>query len=216
MNSFYSFWWDVTYDWGLTFLKKRPQTVRSSGPPRPLILPTLQPKRSSSIENGSSLHARASARENGGKEASASHPSGQRERWHPWGLRPTTLYPIPVYPLVVFMNLLLRLTWSFKLSAHLHARFAAPILAGSSGSRAAGMTMETTSDAGSGIHMSGALLFFWLELAEICGSVDGVEQRCIWAFGHHVALLRSPAHRQWSPAIGRGRRTAHEPGMSKR
>lgn len=35
--------------------------------------------------------------------------------------------------------------------------------------------MDATSDTGSGIHMSGALLFFWLELAEIL-------RRWMWVF----------------------------------
>ena len=47
--------------------------------------------------------------------------------------------------MAIFTNLVLRLTWSLKLSAHLHAQ------------------------------VSGALLFFWLELAELL-------RRWIWVF----------------------------------
>jgi hypothetical protein len=41
---------------------------------------------------------------------------------YPYGLRPHLLYPLPVYPLALFINLVLRLTWSIKLSSHLHAK----------------------------------------------------------------------------------------------
>lgn len=69
----------------------------------------------------------------------------QTPRQHPWGLRPTLLFPLPAYPLAIFANLFLRLTWSLKLSAHLHAQ------------------------------VSGALLFFWLEIAELL-------RRWVWVF----------------------------------
>jgi EXS family len=58
---------------------------------------------------------------------------------HPYGLRPRLLYPLPVYPLALFINLILRLTWSVKLSSHLHAR----------------------------AQGEGSLLIFWLEVAEL-------------------------------------------------
>ena len=56
---------------------------------------------------------------------------------HPYGLRPRLLYPLPLYPLALFVNLILRLTWSIKLSSHLHAKG------------------------------EGSLLIFWVEVAEI-------------------------------------------------
>ncbi|KAJ7901994.1 EXS family-domain-containing protein [Mycena olivaceomarginata] len=46
----------------------------------------------------------------------------QRQPLVPYGLRSTLLYPLPVYPLLVFLNLVLRLTWSIKLSTHLHSK----------------------------------------------------------------------------------------------
>src|SRR5260370_1194406 len=49
------------------------------------------------------------------------------------------LYPLPVYPLALFFNLVLRFTWSIKLSSHLHAR-------------ALG---------------EGSLVIFWVEVAEL-------------------------------------------------
>jgi EXS family protein len=58
---------------------------------------------------------------------------------HPYGLRARLLYPLPVYPLALFINLVLRLTWIIKLSSHLHAR-------------ALG---------------EGSLVVFWVEVAEL-------------------------------------------------
>ena len=43
------------------------------------------------------------------------------EKRYPFGLRSTLLLPLPVYPFAIFADLLLRLTWSAKLSSHLHA-----------------------------------------------------------------------------------------------
>lgn len=82
---------------------------------------------------------------NGHADADFSPNSAGGQRAYPWGLRPTLLFPLPAYPLAVFANLVLRLTWSLKLSAHLHA------------------------------HTSGALVFFWLELAELV-------RRWVWVF----------------------------------
>lgn len=56
---------------------------------------------------------------------------------HPYGLRSTLLFPLPVYPLLVFLNLVLRLTWSIKLSSHLHSK------------------------------TDGSVAIFWLEMAEV-------------------------------------------------
>ena len=58
---------------------------------------------------------------------------------HPYGLRTRLLYPLPVYPLALFINLVLRLTWSIKLSSHLHAS----------------------------AQGEGSLVIFWLEVAEL-------------------------------------------------
>lgn len=40
---------------------------------------------------------------------------------YPFGLRPTLLLPLPVYPFAIVADLVLRMTWSVKLSSHLHA-----------------------------------------------------------------------------------------------
>jgi hypothetical protein len=94
-NSAYSFWWDVTNDWGLELLAPR---ARAPAPrltiPRPLVLPARLDKPA---------------------------PTGA----YPWGLRRALLLPLPVYPLLVVLDGVLRLTWSLKLSAHLPSGAAA-------------------------------------------------------------------------------------------
>jgi len=32
------------------------------------------------------------------------------------------LYPLPVYPMLLLINFILRMTWSIKLSSHLHSK----------------------------------------------------------------------------------------------
>ncbi|KAL5523704.1 hypothetical protein ACEPAG_7877 [Sanghuangporus baumii] len=145
INSLYSFWWDVTNDWGLEIFTPRHDSPRQ--PLKPLLLPALQARRSS-LEGSPSLHARHQSFPDG---LSDSHPSPSftpplyPQQPYPWGLRLVLLFPLPAYPMAIFTNLVLRLTWSLKLSAHLHAQ------------------------------VSGALLFFWLELAELL-------RRWIWVF----------------------------------
>jgi hypothetical protein len=103
MNSVYSFWWDVTNDWGLELLNPSAAAeklrARRQSPRRLLLSPTRQDS-GSSDESNSSLY---------------------RPRSYPFGLRSLLLYPLLVYPLLIFLNLVLRLTWSIKLSSHLHS-----------------------------------------------------------------------------------------------
>lgn len=40
---------------------------------------------------------------------------------YPYGLRAVLLFPLAVYPFAIAADLVLRLTWSAKLSSHLHA-----------------------------------------------------------------------------------------------
>jgi hypothetical protein len=40
---------------------------------------------------------------------------------YPFGLRRTLLLPLPIYPFAIIADLVLRLTWSAKLSSHLHS-----------------------------------------------------------------------------------------------
>ncbi|KAH7911970.1 EXS family-domain-containing protein [Hygrophoropsis aurantiaca] len=153
VNSLYSFWWDVTNDWGLDLLRAKSLQSRG-GPPLPLVLPSLHSKAASLKESPhphlpfESLTENTAANTNG--HPSSSSPTAFRPRYHrppayPYGLRPALLYPLPVYPLIVFFNLVLRLTWSIKLSSHLHS------------------------------YTEGSALIFWLELAEVL-------RRWMWVF----------------------------------
>jgi hypothetical protein len=89
LNSLYSYWWDLTNDWGFELLRSKPTTGENVRRP------------------------------------------------HPFGLRTRLLYPLPYYPFIVLANLLLRLTWSVKLSPHLHS------------------------------HSEGSGVIFWTEVAEL-------------------------------------------------
>ncbi|KAJ7446224.1 EXS family-domain-containing protein [Mycena galericulata] len=122
VNSLYSFWWDVTNDWGLSLLKPKDTSSNRPPPPRRLLLPHLQ--------SDLPLPSR------GAPEEHVTATNHERQQ-HPYGLRPTLLFPLPVYPLVVFLNLVLRLTWSIKLSSHLHSK------------------------------TDGSVAIFWLEMAEV-------------------------------------------------
>ena len=47
------------------------------------------------------------------------HPAAEKP--YPFGLRRTLLLPLPIYPFAIMADLVLRLTWSAKLSSHLHS-----------------------------------------------------------------------------------------------
>ena len=119
VNSLYSFWWDVTNDWGfdlLQFTSKR-KRARPTSLPRLLVLPSMQERDASTttLQNSTKSPSRIAFPH---PVSPHPHPAGE----HPFGLRPHLLYPLPVYPLALFINLILRLTWSIKLSSHLHAK----------------------------------------------------------------------------------------------
>ncbi|KAI0344682.1 EXS-domain-containing protein [Trametopsis cervina] len=120
VNSLYSFWWDVTYDWGFDLLRtksKKASVSRAHSPPRPLVLPRLHSR--------SALLSRA-----GSEDMSEDLPADEEEttslqttseKSYPFGLRKTLLLPLPIYPFAILIDLVLRLTWSAKLSSHLHS-----------------------------------------------------------------------------------------------
>lgn len=112
INSFYSFWWDVTHDWGLHLLK--PQDRDSCKPPPRSEVPS--PRDSS----GFPLLSRHNSEDTveGGENDDLRSQEYHKPRYH--SLRPTLLYPAYVYPLLVAINFVLRMTWSIKLSSHLH------------------------------------------------------------------------------------------------
>ena len=139
INSVYSFWWDVTNDWGLELLKTQVNLTSTDcqTPPRQLILPRLQTRCESPLLDCPSPDITDAMQEDYWRLNDISRATSPRQRSHPWGLRPRLLYPLSVYPLLIFLNLILRMTWSIKLSSHLHI----------------------ATDGGVGI--------FWLEVAEI-------------------------------------------------
>lgn len=125
VNSLYSFWWDVTNDWGLELLKFETSTRQP--------LPRLR-------SNHSVLDATPTdliGLERPHSPTKPNWPLNYRRRQSCHGLRSVLLYPRVVYPAMIFLNLLLRMTWSIRLSTHVHA----------------------TRD--------GSLVFFWLEVAEL-------------------------------------------------
>ncbi|KAG8995278.1 hypothetical protein FRB93_001172 [Tulasnella sp. JGI-2019a] len=96
ISSVYSFWWDVTNDWGLDLLR------RKSDPP--VALPSTN------------VTLNAPHRP---QHPSPSHFHLQPN--HPYGLRTPLLFGYPIlYYAAIILNLVLRFTWSMKLSPHLH------------------------------------------------------------------------------------------------
>ncbi|KAF8305494.1 EXS-domain-containing protein [Clavulina sp. PMI_390] len=99
INSSYSFWWDITNDWGLTLLKM--ETWSSSSSSTSAYQPLSQ----------SPLNGLNAAPSTSGSQSS-----------HPFGLRAPLLFRDPlIYYLIIMLNFVLRFTWSLKLSSHLHS-----------------------------------------------------------------------------------------------
>ncbi|KZT54226.1 EXS-domain-containing protein [Calocera cornea HHB12733] len=146
INSIYTFYWDVTNDWGLSLFEPslwlpilRGERSLSSLTYR--SLPTGDPYATPSYpSDGPITHHRAYANRTPdpqvdgpplptpaiaprtANESYYTHPNGSTSKLpRPPGLRPHLLYRYPrVYYAAIALNLLLRLTWSFKLSSHLH------------------------------------------------------------------------------------------------
>ncbi|KAF8160773.1 EXS family-domain-containing protein [Crassisporium funariophilum] len=133
VNSLYSFWWDVTNDWGLELLKFDPPQSHERQPPRPLLLPRLHSttplisRESSDSLSLEELH----------QTMRISDPPKHRHRQSCHGLRSVLFYPRAIYPALIFLNLLLRMTWSVRLSTHVHS------------------------------VRAGTVVLFWLEVAEL-------------------------------------------------
>ena len=101
-NSMYSFWWDVTNDWGLNLLKISPAEDPQERPSRLRRLILAQAHTSPP-----DVHELRDLRGSSGPTASNLH--------HPVPLlRPILLLPQFVYLGVVLLNLVLRLTWLMK------------------------------------------------------------------------------------------------------
>ncbi|KAI9511189.1 EXS family-domain-containing protein [Russula earlei] len=154
VNSLYSFWWDVTYDWGFDLLQFTPESnrhhhlrVRRPSPPRAVNPPAIQERE----ESVASRLKSATPSPSPPPLLAPSHPPASQHSHpvgvHPYGLRSRLLYPLPIYPLALFINLVLRLTWSIKLSSHLHAK----------------------------VQGEGSFFIFWVEVAELV-------RRWVWVF----------------------------------
>lgn len=153
VNSIYSFWWDVTYDWGCDLLlpaSQKPYAQASANgaqiPPRPLVLPHLH-SRSMTLGSASSISSDEELKQQIFREHTRHAHDGPLDtsRRYPFGLRPVLLLPLAVYPFAIAVDLVLRLTWSAKLSSHLHS------------------------------YSEGDLVIFWIELAELV-------RRWMWVF----------------------------------
>ncbi|KAI0958568.1 hypothetical protein AcV7_004358 [Taiwanofungus camphoratus] len=119
VNSLYSFWWDVTHDWGFDLLLPRSYTSdelhthQTSFPPRALVLPRLHSR--------APLLAHHSPPSSPTSSPTTGSPPPVATQRYPYGLRAPLLFPLAVYPFAIVADLVLRLTWSAKLSSHLHA-----------------------------------------------------------------------------------------------
>jgi len=118
INSLYSFWWDVTNDWGLDLLRPATWSPPFSGqspnnsmsPPRPLVLPTLR-------ANGTYAGPSSAA----SIDLTSPRPSNYRPSSRHFGLRRRLLFgDALIYYTAILFNFILRFTWSLKLSSHLH------------------------------------------------------------------------------------------------
>jgi EXS family len=103
INSVYSFWWDVVNDWGLTLLK---------------------PSSMSSSKRRRSMHVGGSHSRTGSQSPKPTSPAIDLDPdfgTQYTGLRSQLLFQDPlIYYVAIFINFVLRFTWSLKLSSHLH------------------------------------------------------------------------------------------------
>jgi len=159
INSGYSFWWDVTNDWGFDLMKPgtwssltrklasqsqppEPETMlmdfRTPSPiapqqphdhahalktSNPLTSPSSATFRPAGRSPTASLSSSSTSSSIDGSGALSSSPFLPRTSApkHPFGLRRRLLFrPHLVYYAVLLLNLVLRFTWSLKLSSHLH------------------------------------------------------------------------------------------------
>ncbi|KAL8764006.1 MAG: hypothetical protein Q9184_000294 [Pyrenodesmia sp. 2 TL-2023] len=105
LNSFYSFYWDIAKDWDLTLFS--PHSSQHAYAYAPLSSPSSPSLTSNSLSSN---------------PLSPSFPSQSHHHQHPYpyGLRPRTHFHTPqIYYTAIVIDLLLRCTWSLKLSPHL-------------------------------------------------------------------------------------------------
>ncbi|CDO75340.1 hypothetical protein BN946_scf184966.g8 [Trametes cinnabarina] len=135
----------------------QPWHARAPSPPRPLLLPRLH-SRSALLK-----HPDGSLDEQVDEAADyITAPSASDRHPHPYGLRSVLLFPLPVYPFAILVDLVLRLTWSAKLSSHLHS------------------------------YAEGDLIIFWIELAEVVRRWMWVFLRVEWEAVKEADVVREP------------------------
>lgn len=138
-NSLFSFWWDVTNDWGLSLLTSNGWSSSST---TSYAFPSITPKQvyararggSASLLNlpdskPSSIAPPPSRPQSPGRMHSHAPRPGHTRAYSTAAtpnvsfpfLRPILLLPDPtIYYLAIAIDLVLRFTWSIKLSSHLH------------------------------------------------------------------------------------------------
>ncbi|KAG9099237.1 hypothetical protein FS749_001744, partial [Ceratobasidium sp. UAMH 11750] len=124
VNSVYSFWWDVTNDWGLTLLKPStwPAQHAAMAPRSPFLRSQSRPRSARSTPPLITLSRNNSSTALSAMGSAYSDADGimRGHQSYPFGLRDNLLFRDSlVYYLVIFLNLFLRFTWSLKLSTHL-------------------------------------------------------------------------------------------------
>jgi hypothetical protein len=112
INSLYSFWWDVTHDWGFNLLRPKDRDSNKQPSHRTLIPPHII----SDLPSSTRRDPQGTSQRLTETDVNA---RGHRRAYQP-SLRAILLYPLPVYPMLLFINFILRMTWSVKLSSHLH------------------------------------------------------------------------------------------------
>jgi len=118
VNSVYSFWWDVTKDWGLSVFSLQAQNG-AVGYPSPIATPR-GPSPAPSHNSEEFLQVVSDGIQNGRHEQVTDFRDGMKTK-APFGLRSTLLFPdAAMYYLAILLNFVLRFTWSLKLSSHLH------------------------------------------------------------------------------------------------
>lgn len=113
----------MTNDWGLDLLRFEPSQNHDRQPLNLARMQSAMPL----------LHHDENSISPGESHGLSKHQYRQSCR----GLRAVLLYPRAIYPVLLFLNLLLRMTWSVKLSTHVQP------------------------------PRDGSLAFFWLEVAEL-------------------------------------------------
>lgn len=145
VNSMFSFYWDVEMDWGLRLCEVDTWFPKTTGTPGESpggggawgrgLTSCFRRNSSSLAHQRSPCPTPTPHMRNHSRSLSDSHPHprsllsgpsspttrGRGRAWLSFGLRPVLLLPDPiVYHIFTLIDLVLRFTWSLKLSSHLH------------------------------------------------------------------------------------------------